>query len=171
MYTNSILPAKRVIASAAFCWMLARLSSPRRFFSSVSMFRVRISFSPLSTLEELLVLTWVYSFIMEGINGIVEEFPYGASASRLPSRHGGREPVSTPRRRRSGVRTLTMRGPALRQHPASAGDRFKRGKQQFGHNRGQPSRLSVSCFFHKKRLVNRDSFRTRHQGRISSSYS
>ena len=83
-------------------------------------------------------------------------FTYGASASRLPSRHGGREPVSMPRRRRSGVRTLTKRGPAaflapswqiplarlaLCQHPASAGDRFKRGKHQFGHNRGQPNRL------------------------------
>jgi len=43
---------------------------------------------------------------------------YGASASRLPSRHGGREPISTPRRRRSGVRTLTKRGPAAFPEPS-----------------------------------------------------
>jgi hypothetical protein len=80
----------------------------------------------------------------------------GASASRLPSRHGGTEPISTPRKLPSGMRTLTRRGPAafpapsrtfrrralaLRQHPASAGDRFKRGKHHFGHHRGQPNRL------------------------------
>ena len=46
-------------------------------------------------------------------------FTYGASASRLPSRHGGREPVSMPRRRRSGVRTLTKRGPAAFLAPSS----------------------------------------------------
>ena|ERR1700730_5425415 len=36
----------------------------------------------------------------------------GASASRLPSRHGGTEPISTPRKLPSGMRTLTRRGPA-----------------------------------------------------------
>jgi hypothetical protein len=40
----------------------------------------------------------------------------------------------------------------LRQHPASAGDRFKRGKHHFGHHRGQLNCLSASCFFHKKRF-------------------
>ena len=47
------------------------------------------------------------------------QFTYGASASRLPSRHGGRDAVSTPRRRRSGVRTLTKRGPAAFPAPFS----------------------------------------------------
>ena len=46
-------------------------------------------------------------------------FTYGASASHLPSRHGGREPVSTARRRGSGVRTLTNRGPAAFPAPSS----------------------------------------------------
>ena len=43
----------------------------------------------------------------------------GASASRLPSRHGGTEPISTPRKRPSGVRTLTKRGPAAFPAPSS----------------------------------------------------
>ena len=46
-------------------------------------------------------------------------FTYAASASRLPSPHGGREPVSMPRKRRSGVRTLTKRGPAAFLSPSS----------------------------------------------------
>ena len=44
---------------------------------------------------------------------------YDAGASRLRSRHDGREPVSTPLRRRSGVRTLTNREPAAFPAPSS----------------------------------------------------
>ena len=43
----------------------------------------------------------------------------GASASRLPSRHGGTEPISTPRKLPSGMRTLTKRGPAAFPAPSS----------------------------------------------------
>ena len=43
----------------------------------------------------------------------------GASASRLPSRHGGTEPISTPRKLPSGMRTLTRRGPAAFPAPSS----------------------------------------------------
>jgi hypothetical protein len=43
----------------------------------------------------------------------------GASASRLPSRHGGTEPISTPRKRPSGVRILTKPGPSAFPSPSS----------------------------------------------------
>src|ERR1700726_2483818 len=65
--------------------------------------------------KETKSLSLIYScvFIAE------HQFTYGASASRLPSRRGGREPVSIPRRLRSGVRTLTNRGPAAFLAPSS----------------------------------------------------
>jgi hypothetical protein len=43
----------------------------------------------------------------------------GASVSRLPSRHGRTELISTPRKRPSGMRTLTKRGPTAFPAPSS----------------------------------------------------